>query len=76
MEKLKKFWVCTVNNWIVDAGYNGKALKDAHLIPSFRKFYFIKSVEDLRRFTPHKEISNVDLCKQRLAESYETTTPS
>jgi hypothetical protein len=33
-------------------------------------------VEDLRQFTPHKEISNVDLCKQRLAESYETTTPS
>jgi len=68
MDKFKKFWVCSVNNWIVDAGYNGQLLKEAHPFPSFRKFYFIKCWEDLRGFTPHEEISNEDLCKQRLTD--------
>jgi hypothetical protein len=66
MEKFKKFWVCSVNNWLVDASYNGRELKDAHPIPSFRRFYFIKSWDDLKGFTPHKGHSNEELCKNWL----------
>lgn len=63
----KKFWVVTVNNWITGASYNGKELKAAKLFPTFRKFYFIKTAGDLRYFTPHKHISNEELCKTLLS---------
>lgn len=62
----KKFWVMSVNNWICDASYNGKELKSAHPFPSFRKFYFIRTIEDLRGFSLRDGISNEDLCKKLL----------
>ncbi len=67
-EVFKKFWVKSVNNWICDAGYNGKELKDRSPVPSFRKYYFIRSWDDLNGFTKRDEISNIDLCKQLLSE--------
>lgn len=65
--KFRKFWVKSVNNYICDAGYNGKELKAKSPTPSFRKYYFIKSWEDLKGFTTRKEISNIDLVKSLLA---------
>lgn len=66
MEKFKKFWVMSVNNWLCDADYSGKALKERCFTPTFRKFYFIRSWDELKGFTPHKEISNLDLVKKCL----------
>lgn len=67
--KFKKFWVFTINNYICDAGYNGKELKDYHPFPTFRKFYFIKSWEDLKYFTVRSEISNIDLVNKCLSNT-------
>jgi hypothetical protein len=66
--KFKKFWVVSVNNCICDASYDGKGLKADHPIPSFRKFYFIKSWEDLIGFRVRDEISNRDLCESYLSQ--------
>ena len=41
MEKFKKFWVKSVNNYLCDADYNGKELKARNPIPSFRKFHLL-----------------------------------
>lgn len=66
MDNFKKFWVVTVNNWICDASYSGKDLKAKHVVPSFRKFHFIKKMEDLRGLALHKDVSNEELCKKLL----------
>ena len=66
MDNFKKFWVVTVNNYICDAAYSGKELKEKHRFPSFRQFSFIKSWNDLNYFTVRKEISNRDLCERLL----------
>lgn len=65
-EPFKKFWVVSVNNYLCDASYSGKALKERHFAPSFRKFYFIRSWDELKGFTKRKEISNEDLVKKAL----------
>lgn len=65
-EKFKPFWVCSVNNWLVGAAYSGKQLKANHIMPSFRKFYFIRSMDELKHFTPHKQITNEELVKREL----------
>jgi len=64
MENFKKFWVVEVNNYLCDASYSGKELKQKHQFPSFRKFHFIRSWDELKYFTERKEISNIDLVKQ------------
>ena len=61
-----KFWVMSVNNWICDADYSCKKLKERRPMPSFRKFYFIREWDELNHFTPHKEISNIDLVTKLL----------
>jgi len=66
-EKFKKFWVVEVNNYLYDAAYDGKALKEKHLFPSFRKFHFIRSWDELKYFTKRKEITNEELVKRALA---------
>lgn len=69
-EKFRKFWVKSVNNYICDAGYDGKKLKEKSPIPSFRKYYFIRSWEELNHFNKREEISNYELVKKLL--SYES----
>ncbi len=64
----RKFWVKSVNNWLCDADYNGKRLKDNNPIPTFRKFYFIKNWEDLKGFTPREGIDNKELVEKWLAQ--------
>ncbi len=59
--KFKKFWVLEVNNYICDADYNGKVLKERNYAPSFRKFWFIKKPDDLIGFTKRDEITNKEL---------------
>lgn len=66
-EKFRKFWVVSVNNYLCGASYNGKELKEKHFAPSFRKFYFIRSWDELNHFTKRKEITNEELVKQSLA---------
>jgi len=66
MDKFKKFWVVSVNNYLCDASYSGKELKERHYVPSFRKFTFIRSMDDLKCFSVRKEISNEDLVNERL----------
>lgn len=61
----------SVNNWICDASYSGKDLKARNPFPSFRRFRFIRNWDDLKYFTPHKEISNEDLVRQRLTQTTE-----
>jgi hypothetical protein len=65
-EKFKKFWVVSVNNYLCDASYSGKELREKHYFPSFRKFHFIKSVDDLKYFTQRQEITNEELVRQAL----------
>lgn len=62
-EKFKPFWVKSVNNWLCDAGYNGKELKAKSPVPSFRKYYFIRSWEDLNGFTKRDGYTNKELCE-------------
>lgn len=69
MEKFKKFWVMEINNWICDAAYNGKQLKEKHPVPSFRKFWFIKSAEDLKGFSKRNNITNENLVTKLLEQS-------
>ena len=71
-EKFKKFWVKSVNNYLCDADYNGKALKERNPFPSFRKFHFIRSWDELKYFTKRKEITNEELVKNCLQNT--TTT--
>jgi len=68
MEDFKKFWVVSVNNYLCDASFNGKVLKEErrHLYPSFRKFRFIRSWDELKYYAERKEISNIDLVKKFL----------
>lgn len=68
-EKFKKFWVKSVNNWITDASYNGKQLKADNPLPTFRKFYFIKSWEDVYWFSKRDGITNIEICKQLLSKA-------
>ncbi len=70
-EKFKKFWVVSVNNWLCSASYSGKKLKERHPVPSFRKFTFIKSWDDLQYFTKRSEITNEELVKRALADEVE-----
>jgi hypothetical protein len=65
-EKFKKFWVVAINNYLCDASYNGKELKDRNPFPSFRKFHFIKSWDELKHFTSRKEITNEEFVKRTL----------
>lgn len=74
MEKFKNFWVKSVNNWTTDASYSGKELKERNPFPSFRRFHFIRSWDELNHFTPHDSISNEELVKQRLATPANTPT--
>jgi hypothetical protein len=67
--KFKPFWVKSVNNWITDADYNGKKLKERNPLPTFRQFWFIRSWEDLKGFTVRKEISNEDSVKILLKQA-------
>lgn len=60
-QTFKKFWVVSVNNYLCDASYNGKELKLKHSFPSFRKFTFIKSWDELKYFTKRDEITNEEL---------------
>jgi hypothetical protein len=74
-EKFKPFWVKEVNNYLCDAGYNGKEFKAANPFPSFRKFWFIRSWEDLRGFTVRQEATNRELCEKWLGiEAAQPTT--
>lgn len=57
----RKFWVMEVNNWICDADYSGKVLKERNPFPSFRKFWFIKCEDDLRGFTKREGKTNREL---------------
>jgi hypothetical protein len=66
MEKFKKFWVVEVNNYLCDASYDGKELKEKHRFPSFRRFRFIKSWDDLKYFTSRSGISNEEIVKRAL----------
>lgn len=66
-EKFKKFWVVEVNNYLCDAAYDGKALKEKHPVPSFRKFHFIRSWDELKYFRKRSEITNEELVKRALA---------
>jgi hypothetical protein len=65
-KKFKKFWVKSVNNWICDADYNGKILKERNPFPSFRKFWFIKSEDDLIGFTKREGFTNMQICETLL----------
>jgi len=65
-DKFKPFWVVSVNNYLCDASYSGKELKAKHLTPSFRKFHFIRSMDELKYFTKRDEISNEELVKRCL----------
>jgi hypothetical protein len=64
--KFRKFWVKSVNNYITDADYNGKKLKDRNPIPSFREFHFIKSEDDLNYFSKRDGISNAEIVEKLL----------
>lgn len=66
------FWVCSVNNWLVDAGFNGKELKTAHPTPSFRKFYFIRTEYDLNGFKKHGNYDNKTLVNKWLSSAKST----
>lgn len=68
-EKFKNFWVVEVNRYLCDASYDGKELKEKHIIPSFRKFHFIRSYDELRYFNVRDGISNEDFVKVLLAKS-------
>jgi len=59
--KIKPFWVLSVNNFICDASYDGKELKTNRLVPSFRKYYFIRDIDHLRYFTKRKDITNEEI---------------
>ena len=72
-ERFKKFWVVSVNNYLCDAAYSGKELKAKHLFPSFRKFYFIRSWDELKHFTKRSEITNEELAKGALARTEQKT---
>lgn len=73
-EKFRKFWVKTVNNYLCDAHYSGKVLKENNPFPPFRKFHFIRSWDDLKYFAKRDEISNEDLVKRCLSECEKTQT--
>lgn len=66
MKKFRKFWVVEVNNYICDAAYSGKELKAKHSFPSFRKFWLIKSEEDLNGFSKREGVTNIELVKNLL----------
>ena len=68
-EKFKKFWVKSVNNWLCDADYSGSKLKARNPFPTFRKFYFIKSWDDLKYFTKHDGHENRELVGKWLSEN-------
>lgn len=65
-EKFKKFWVVSVNNYLCDASYSGRELKEKHPFPSFRKFHFIRSMDELKYFTKREEMSNEETVKKCL----------
>jgi len=65
-DKFKPFWVVHINNYICDASYSGKELKEKHLYPSFRKFTFIRSIDELKYFSKRNEISNEEIVNQCL----------
>jgi len=67
-EKIKPFWVVSVNNYLCGASYDGKKLKDEHVSPSFRKFTFIRSMDELRYFEKRKEINNEELINTYLTK--------
>lgn len=67
-EKFKPFWVVSVNNYLCSAGYNGKEFKEKHWTPSFRKFYFIRSWDELNGFTKRSKIGNRELVEQLLTQ--------
>lgn len=69
-ENFKPFWVVSINNYLCDASFSGKNLKEKHKFPSFRKFYFIRNENGLNGFTERKEITNKDLVNQCLATEY------
>ena len=71
MAKFKPFWVISVNNWICDAAYSGRELKSRNPLPTFRRFSYIRSMDELKCFTKHDEISNEDLVKLRLEQNIE-----
>lgn len=64
----RKFWVKSVNNWLCDADYNGKRLKQNNPFPPFRQFHFIKSWEDLNGFAKHMGHDNRGLVERWLSE--------
>jgi len=68
--KFKKFWVVSVNNYICDASYSGKELKEKHLFTSFSKFHFIKDENGLNGFSVRSEISNDDLVNKLLLGTF------
>jgi len=68
--KFKKFWVMSVNNWICDADYSGKELKARCKMPSFRKFYLIKSEEEIDGFTKREELTNREHINKLLGTNF------
>lgn len=72
--EFKKFWVVSVNNYLCDAAYEKKTILERGLYPSFKKFKFIRSAEDLKYFTKRSEITNEELVKKCL-ERVESTKP-
>lgn len=73
--KFKPFWVVEVNNWLCDASYNGKELKAKHPFPTFRKFHFIRSWNELDQFTIRDQITNRDLVDHCLATTSKPEQP-
>lgn len=71
-KKIKPFWVMSVNNWICDADYNGKRLKEKHPVPSFRRFYFIRKMDKLKYFSTRDGITNEDLVNKCLSQNQTT----
>lgn len=65
-EMFRKFWIMTVNGWICDADYSGKLLKNRCWMPTFRRFRFIRSWDELNFFNPRVEIGNREFVEQRL----------
>jgi hypothetical protein len=66
MNKMKPYWAVSVNNYLCDAAYNDQELKARHPIPSFRKFHFIRSNDELKYFAKRDEISNEELVEKWL----------
>jgi len=67
----RKFWVVSVNGWLCDASYSGEKLKEKHPAPSFRKFWFIRSMDELAGFNLHKDkVSGKELSNEELVAKW------